>query len=165
MIYSLDTNVLIQAWNGYYSPDFCADYWNCMDNLIQAGIIFIAEEVYRELEKEDDDLFQWAKSRKDEFVHEIDDDVEDNLKRIYDFDPKHRRLVDSIRSRSIADPWVIAHAITDNAIVVTKENFETQSNKRIKIPNVCENMGVQWINDFQFIKDVQISFTAQLNLT
>lgn len=160
MIYSLDTNVLIQSWNGCYSPGFCADYWVCLDELINRGTIFIAEEVYRELKKEDDNLFNWVNIRKDKFVREINESVEGSLSRIYRHEP-NRRLVDSIKSRSIADPWVIAHAITENATVVTKENFESNPTKRIKIPNVCEFMGVPWMNDFQFINEVQIYFSAQ----
>lgn len=103
MIYSLDTNVLIQSWNGCYSPEFCKDYWICLDELINRGTIFIAEEVYRELKKQDDNLFNWAKIRKDRFVREINESVEESLSRIYRHEP-NRRLVDSIKSRSTADP-------------------------------------------------------------
>jgi hypothetical protein len=58
---------------------------------------------------------------------------------------------------------VIAHAIYENATVVTKENKETALNtKRIKIPNVCDNMGVRWINDFEFIQEIGIKFSCKL---
>jgi len=42
-VYCLDANVLIQAWQKYYNPTFCPDYW---DKLIQLGLpnkIFIPE--------------------------------------------------------------------------------------------------------------------------
>jgi hypothetical protein len=60
----------------------------------------------------------------------------------------------------MADPWVIAHAIAEKAIVVTKENKETQSAAKVKIPNVCENMGVKWINDFQMIRELKLVFSC-----
>jgi NAD(P)H-nitrite reductase large subunit len=56
-----------------------------------------------------------------------------------------------------------ANAMDKNAIVVTKENKETALNsKRIRIPNVCENMGIKWINDFQFIERLDIKFSCSL---
>ncbi len=50
-----------------------------------------------------------------------------------------------------------------NATLVTKENKETALNtKRIKIPNVCENMGVRWIDDFEFVKELGIKFSCKI---
>jgi hypothetical protein len=64
-------------------------------------------------------------------------------------------LVDNTKARSLADPWVIAHAMHENATVVTKEEKVTALNSnRIKIPNVCENIGLRWINDFQLIEEL-----------
>jgi hypothetical protein len=46
---------------------------------------------------------------------------------------------------------------------VTKEEKVTALNSnKIKIPNVCENMGVRWINDFQFIDELDIKFNCSL---
>jgi len=67
--------------------------------------------------------------------------------------------VDNTKARSLADPWVIAHALYENATVVTKEEKVTAINSnRIKIPNVCDEMGIKWINDFQFIEEMNIKF-------
>ena len=72
-------------------------------------------------------------------------------------------MVDNIRGRSLADPWVIAHALNENAVVVTKEEKQTKSNSnRIKIPNVCDNMGIPWINDFQLVEELGIRFQCNL---
>ncbi len=75
----------------------------------------------------------------------------------------HENLVDNTKGRSLADPWVIAHAINEKATVVTKEEKVTALNSnRIKIPNVCENMGVRWINDFDLCMSSILSFLASL---
>jgi hypothetical protein len=53
--------------------------------------------------------------------------------------------------------------MSNNATVVTKENLETAMNtKRIKIPNVCENMGIRWIDDFTFVKELGIKFSCKI---
>ena len=75
----------------------------------------------------------------------------------------HKYLVDNTKQRSLADPWVIAHALRENAIVVTKEEKITAVNTtKIKIPNVCDNMGVAWINDFKFIEELNIQFSCRI---
>jgi len=64
----------------------------------------------------------------------------------------------------LADPWVIAHALNDNATVVTKEEKVTAFNsKKIKIPNVCDSIGIRWINDFQLIDELNIKFQCSLS--
>ncbi len=160
--YCLDTNVLIEAWQKYYSPKFCPDYWKILNELGSEGIIFIPEAVKDEIARTDDDLAAWLKKSKIP-VLSISETVTKCLQDIYAKDPLHKYLVDNIKLRSLADPWVIAHAISEKATVVTKENKETALNtKRIKIPNVCDNMGVRWINDFDFIKELNLSFTCKL---
>jgi len=67
----------------------------------------------------------------------VTSDITQILTSIYAADPNHKHLVDSKKGRSLADPWVIAHAIKENAIVVTKEEKITALNStKIKIPNV-----------------------------
>jgi hypothetical protein len=80
------------------------------------------------------------------------------LQEIYEKDPRHKRLVDSTKWRSVADPWVIAHAMSENAIVVTKEPYEPNSTDRVKIPNVCEAMGIEWMDDFRLIRELGLQF-------
>ena len=46
--YCLDANVLIQAWQKYYSPKFCPDYWKILIELGKQAKIFIPEIVYEE---------------------------------------------------------------------------------------------------------------------
>jgi predicted nucleic acid-binding protein len=160
--YCLDTNVLIQAWQKYYSPKFCPDYWSVLNELGNQGKIFIPHMVNEEILRTDDDLSQWLK-QSSITVAEIDTNVTKFLKAIYAANPTHKNLVDNTKQRSLADPWVIAHAINENAIVVTKEEKVTAANtNRIKIPNVCDNMGIPWINDFEFIERLNIRFSCSI---
>ena len=161
-VYCLDANVLIQAWQKYYSPKFCPSYWDVLNGLGSQGRIFLAEEVFNEITRTEDDLSEWLKASKIP-VKNIDEKVTKCLQDIYAKDPTHKTLVDNTKARSLADPWVIAHAISDGAIVVTKEEKVTAPNSnRIKIPNVCDNMGVTWINDFEFISALNIQFACTL---
>lgn len=160
--YCLDTNVLIQAWQKYYSPRICPDYWEVLNVLGTSNRIFVPQMVYDEIVRTDDDLSSWLKSSTIP-IKKIDEKVTSCLKEIYSADPSHKFLVDNTKARSLADPWVIAHALSENAVVVTKEEKATAVNtKRIKIPNVCEAMKVKWINDFQLAEELGIRFSCYL---
>lgn len=156
--YCLDANVLIEAWQKYYSPKFFPGYWDMLNALGSQDRIFLPQAVADEITKTDDDLSQWLSTSKIP-VQTINESVTLALRSIYAAKPDHKFLVDNTRQRSLADPWLIAHAINCNACIVTKENLETAANsKRIKIPNVCNNMGVRWINDFQFVEELNLRF-------
>jgi predicted nucleic acid-binding protein len=162
--YCLDANVLIQAWQKYYNPKFCPDYWDILIELGKQDKIFIPELVYEEITRTEDDLSSWVKASKIP-IKKISEPVTICLQKIYAVNPVHKNLVDNITGRSLADPWVIAHSLHENAIVVTKEEKITALNsKRIRIPNVCDNMGVRWMNDFQFIDELGIKFKCSLIL-
>lgn len=162
--FCLDANVLIQAWQKYYSPKICPDYWDVLNELGAKRIIFIPEMVYDEIVRTDDDLSKWLKSSKI-LISKIDEQVTKCLKDIYSADPNHKYLVDNTKARSLADPWVIAHALRENATVVTKEEKVTAINTtKIKIPNVCEKMHVSWINDFQLIDELGIMFKCEMGI-
>ncbi len=158
--YCLDANVLIQSWQKYYSPRLCPDYWNILNDLGKQEIIFIPEVVYEEIIRTEDDLSKWLKNSNIP-IRKITGPVTTCLQKIYAHDPAHKNLVDNTKSRSLADPWVIAHAINENAIVVTKEEKITALNSlKIRIPNVCENMGVRWMNDFELLQELNIKFSC-----
>ncbi|MDZ4809284.1 MAG: DUF4411 family protein [Bacteroidota bacterium] len=166
-IYCIDANVLIQSWQKYYSPDLCPDYWDILNELGKQGRIFIPEEVRNEIVvadnsgKIEDDLSKWLK-RSLIPIHKPSENVIACWQKILQTDLTHKLLVDNIKGRSLADPWLIAHAMDMNATVVTKENIDSAMNsKRVKIPNVCKNMGVRCINDFEFVKEIGVKFSAK----
>lgn len=155
--YCLDANVLIQAWQKYYSPNLCPDYWDILDELGNQGVIFICKEVYDEITKTEDDLSEWLKNSNIS-VRKTNEQVIAKLKDIYK-NPDHLKLVDNTKNRSLADPWIVAHALNENATVVTKEEKITQSNtSKVKIPNVCDNMNIRWMNDFEFVQELNFKF-------
>ena len=152
--YCLDTSALIQPWNSYYSIALCPQYWDLLHGLAQQRIVFCTQLVAREIEKEDDELAKWIKQRPFLFW-DVTPNVQHNLRKIL---ASHRELVDVKKDRSMADPWVIAHAMTENATVVTKEGFAP---RKIKIPDVCRDYGLRCIDDIEFVREIGITFTAQ----
>lgn len=154
--YCLDTNVYLEAWNGYYSNEIVPMYWNKLLELAEKGIVFSTIEVADEITKKDDLVSERIKENKKKLFRKIeqDENVQECLIKILDEFPN---LIDATKWRSLADPWVIAHAMATWSTVVTKEHFWTQ--EKPKIPYVCKHYGIKCINDFEFIKEVWIIFT------
>ena len=167
-IYCLDANVLIQAWQKYYSPVLCPDYWDVLNELGKEGRIFIPEEVKNEIvvtedtEKSEDDLSKWLKRSTVPILKTTEATIK-CWQTILQVNPLHRLLVDNVKGRSLADPWVISHALDKKATVVTKESPITSINakKPVTIPNVCDNMGIRWIDDFAFVKELGLKFSCK----
>ncbi len=157
--YCLDSNVLIEAWRKYYNPAFCAQYWEALDELGKRGSLFIPKAVFEEIARAEDDLAVWLTESNISKV-EVDEPVTLIMRDILQVFPQ---LVDSTKQRSLADPWVIAHALKEGAVLVTKEEKPTAANsKKVKIPHVCEAFDVRWMNDFDMIQALGIRFGCTL---
>lgn len=113
--YCLDTNVIIQAWQKYYSPNICPTYWEVLNSLGIQKRIFIPKAVFEEITRTEDELSKWIKTSNIP-VHELNESVINCLNIIFTANPNHRFLVDNIKQRSLADPWVIAHAMSESEI-------------------------------------------------
>ncbi|MEW6049533.1 MAG: DUF4411 family protein [Candidatus Zixiibacteriota bacterium] len=136
-IYSLDSSSLIVAWTDAYPIAAFESFWKKLDELIAAERVVVSEEVFCELEKQDDDLFKWVKVRPKMVVphtEEIQDAVIELLK-------SHPLLIKATgTNRSGADPFVIALARCRKAVVISQER--TGSNGKPKIPDVCSHYKV-----------------------
>lgn len=160
-VYCLDANVLIQAWQKYYSPQLCPSYWEVLNDLGAAERIFLPQHVREEIVRTEDDLAAWVKG-SDIPVQAVTGPITLALRQINEANPIHQTLSDNSKGRSLADPWVIATAMAMGACVVTKEELSKAVNdKKVKIPDVCRNMRVPCINDFQFLMEIDAKFFCQ----
>ena len=67
------------------------------------------------------------------------------------------RLVDTLRRRSQADPFVIATAMELNAVVVTGETI-TGKLDRPRIPDVCQIKDIRCMNFLEMIRELKLTF-------
>jgi len=142
LAYSTDTSAIIHAWRFSYPPAYFPSFWQRLDGLIEAGELFATEEVLVELEKKDDDIYQWARERRETLIIPIDGGIQAVVTAIL---RNHPRLVDNRKNRSQADPFVIALAHIRGAIVMTNEALAGNPAKP-NIPNVCAAMNISCIN-------------------
>ena len=157
--YCLDANVFIQAKNGPYGLDFHPSFWKFMAVQVDAEVICSPKMVYDELASGEDDLADWVKDRKDQGMFVVPDeriqvvfgDIADNVEQKYA--NHHARLfLDG------ADPWVIAHAKVQGAVVVTHEKLVNDESAKVKIHNVCVHFGVKYVDTYEMLRTLGARF-------
>ena len=154
MKYSIDTSAILNSWVRAYPPDIFPRLWTRLDELIEKGILVAIEEVIIELERKDDEVYKWAKKRENMFVP-INEDIQLAVKNIL---RTYGKLIDQRKSRSRADPWVIALAQVRGFTVITSEKPTNRPN-RPHIPDVCSAMNIPCIDMVQFFREQKFVFS------
>ncbi|HEV2352112.1 MAG TPA: DUF4411 family protein [Terriglobia bacterium] len=159
----LDANVLIEAHRKYYSFDLAPAFWAVIKEQGQKDVIKIPSEVFRELTEGQDELAEWAKEHRDGglFV-EPDDQVQEEFREIASFVAGTYVEAEANEFLDGADPWVIAHAKRDMATVVTVETLVGPNSLRVKIPNICREFNVEYIDTFKMLRELEVSFVLSV---
>ena len=103
-----------------------------------------------ELEKRDDEVYEWAKARKGSFVVAIDEEQQRHVATILS---RYERLVDTRKNRSGADPFVIALAMAQDCAVVTAE-VATGNAERPNIPDVCAGIRIRCLTLLDLFREM-----------
>src|SRR6266496_4270053 len=153
MPFCADTSAWMDGWQRYYPQDVFPSLWAKLEEPISSGQIVSSEEVYVELKKKADDLHDWIKGHKNMLVP-LSEQIQ---RRSSELLIEYPRLVDTLRGRSMADPFVIATALELGAVVVTGEILTGKLDKP-RIPDVCQAKGVRWITFLQMIRELKLTF-------
>lgn len=153
MSYCVDTSGWLDGWQRHYPPDVFPSMWTKLDVHVNSGEILSSEEVYLELKKKSDELHDWIQARKQMLVP-LDEPIQLRAASLLSEFP---RLVDTLRGRSKADPFVIATAMERGAIVVTGEPLTGKLDKP-RIPDVCQVKKIRCITFLQMIRELKLSF-------
>lgn len=138
-LFSFDSSALIHAWHRAYRPKNFPTFWSNLERAVLAGHVVASAEVLSELEKKDDDVHKWCKRLTVNLSVDVDDVQQEHMRHIMGTYP---RLVDTVKGRSGADPFVIAVArsMRGQIIVVSEEDFGKKESP--KIPDVCKAEGI-----------------------
>lgn len=159
-IYSMDTSVFLTAYKTY-PFDLFPGWWEWIDRMTAQGQIFLCQMAFLEIKRhteKGDAIYQWAQKQKKthpRFVREEDEAVFTRAEKIAMNFPElsNRKKIPT----ADADPYVIAHAMVTNAIVVTEEK-STNSPKPRKIPDVCQKLNIKCINTHDFMRQEGVNF-------
>jgi hypothetical protein len=146
--YSADTSALIDGLERYYPENHFPALWEKVDELIAEGRLIISEEVWEEAQTKDAVVKAWCEPRKDAIMVPTDGAVTHEVQQILADFP---RMVMSMKGRNRADPFVIAVAGIQSAVVITGEGSDGTDN-RPKIPFVCERRGIECVRFLDVIR-------------
>ena len=148
-MYCIDTSSLISAWRFDYPPDIFRSLWTQLDELIKQNRIFSSLEVLLELKQGGDAIYEWANARNHIFL-EADDKIQTAVSSIMD---KYPSFIPEFSAHGIwADPYIIAMAHIKSLTVVTGEKANGPGAKKPKIPNICQNLGIECIDFLSLIR-------------
>lgn len=158
MAYLLDANVFIQAKNLHYGFDFCPAFWDWLIQGNTAGRVFSIEKVRNELQAGTDELAEWAEAQGAAFFLPLDNAVVPALPRVSTWASTQNFTPAAVNTfLSVADYWLIAHALAHGHTVITHEK-PSDGLRQIKIPNACIGVGAPYMTLFEMLRRERARF-------
>lgn len=147
MTYSLDSDILIQAWRDYPIENF-PSVWDSIEAMGVHSVAGLSELILNELERGGDELYDWVKSRESDLVIATTPEIESEVTYLVNT----YNNFGIITGRNEADPFVVAVAKANSCSVVTNETRSGDLNGP-KIPDVCLEEDIRWIRFVDIIKE------------
>lgn len=148
--YVIDACALIDAVKNYnMSKSTFLPIWETIDELIISGNLITSSEIKDELK--DDELIEWVKQRK-KFLVPLTKDIQEKVVEILKEYPTLIKMKST--SNSNGDPFLIATAIIEKGCIVTNEKLGDEKSGDYHIPNVCNKMGVPWMDLRNFLDHI-----------
>lgn len=163
VVHLVDANVLIEAKNRYYSFAICPGFWDALVWHARSGALRSIDRVKAELAGGNDDLAEWAKSTApgDAFCSTNDADAVAWYGRVVTWVLGEPRFTPAAKDEfaQAADPWLVAYAGAHGMTLVTLETPSPMSRNNVKIPDVCRQFEVPWLNTFEMLEGLGAAFT------
>jgi hypothetical protein len=164
-LYVLDANVFIGAYRGYYSFEVAPSFWEALVRLANNSKICSIDKIQQEIinprELDPDKLQEWTSENFREYFERTDaTDVLQYYAQIQQWafsNPQFTAAAKDEFARN-ADAWLIAFAKAKGCKLVTHEVNNPQVKKRILIPVVCDVFGVEYVNTFDMLRELQVQF-------
>ncbi len=158
-VYVLDANVFMEAARRYYAFDLAPGFWRSLQHYAAAGLVKSIDWVKQELDRGSDDLADWANTEfKDAFASTNRQDVVEAYARIMAWVADRDQYTTAAKHRfaSGADGWLVAFAIACRGVVVTQELPAPHARNSVKIPEVCEEFGIEYVDTFTMLRALNI---------
>ncbi|MFH1004932.1 MAG: DUF4411 family protein [Bacteroidota bacterium] len=155
--YSIDTSAILDAWVRHYPYDLFPSFWDKFSDLAATKKGIAIELIEHEISKKDDGCHKWFNENNlNDFFWKISDEVQNEVINILQ-NSNYQQLVEDRKGSYSADPFVIALAKVENLIVVTGEKASNNIAKP-KIPDVCNDLGIECINILELMRKEQWQF-------
>ena len=114
--------------------------------------MFSIDKVANEIAAGDDDLKAWAQKQGTGFFLMTDANIAAQFSKVSEWAKSQNYEPVAINTfLQVADYYRVAHALANKFVVVTHE-VPSDSNKRIKIPNICAGLGLRCMNPYEMLR-------------
>lgn len=157
--YVLDSNFFIQAHRLNYPFDVLPSFWTKIGQLAYQQAIISIDKVRDEIFQNDDELTTWCKSNLPSGFFEDSSIAINEYSLLVSWangksDHFQRRAIEQFLDNDYADAWMIAYAMNQNLPILTHEKSEPERKSRIKIPDVCIVLGVNYFNTVEMLRNL-----------
>lgn len=145
-MYLIDSSALITAKNHYYQFNRVPQFWEWLHHHAAHGNVKVPHEIFEEVTKQDDDLKNWIVGIKDDILV-VSTDYDTRLSEVLDCYGQGEVLTPADLEKIANDPYLIACALHEKAVVVTGEVPKpTKRRANRKIPDICGDLQIEWTN-------------------
>ena len=155
----LDANVFITASRSYYAFDLAPGFWRALIEHARNQRLVSIDRVKIEILRGKDRLAEWAQMDFNDWFESTDqDDVLEAYRKIVGWVQSENRYRDAAKAEfaSSADGWLVAYALSRECVVVTHETLDNNIRTRVKIPNICQQFSIEYINLFEMLRRLNI---------
>lgn len=157
--YLIDANVFMTAHRQLYPFDLAPSFWEQLVEKASDRIVII-EEIQKEIRKGQDLLLEWYERECSKFtvLGIPEPDIIEAYRLIINSVNASERYTPSAKQEfaSSADSWLCAYGLAFGETIVTLETYDAEIKKRVKIPNVCREFEVEYIDLLQFMREIGI---------
>lgn len=130
-----------------YPSDIFEPVWRFIGALLDSGQIKSVEDVYLEIQNQDDELSKWIEQWESAFLP-LSDEIQLKAREIL---ARFRTLLNLKKGKSSADPFLIGAASLNSGTVVTEED-KSGGPPRVKIPDVCTELRLPCVKLLDVLK-------------
>lgn len=164
-VYILDTNFFIQAHRLTYPLDVAASFWNKLAELAAAGKVISIDKVKNEIYNNDDELKEWCEANLPNNFFKDTSGVLSSYSQVVNWANSRSshyipQALNEFLDADEADAWLVAfaHADSTNRCLVTYEIPAPDGKKKIKIPEACGGVSVQYLNPIEMFRQLNERF-------
>jgi len=164
-VYIVDTNFFIEAHRVNYPIDIAQSYWKKVKQLASQKKIISIDKVKNEIFKNNDKLKEWCTHNLPSDFFKSSKENLDEYRIISSWAISKSNLylpqaLNEFLDADEADEFVVAFELAEksNRIVVTQEKSEPNRKNKIKIPDVCISMDIQYCNTIEMLRQLNETF-------
>lgn len=151
--YLLDSNIFITSEN-HIPRDIFEGFWHELGKQLISGAAILHQTVFDELKRRKDPLVEWVESLEGVRVMPATNETLERYLEVCnwaDSQSYNTLALREFKAETRADAWLCAEALASGLTLVTYEVSSNSPNK-VKIPNVCEGLGIRCISGFDFMR-------------